>query len=223
MEKQQSGLEELVTFKKGFANLQLVAMVSFAGSLLFSLVVYFHAQSKVNEIYTLAVNSITDKQWVVKEDGTALQLERVGKTESSQKAEFNHHLKMVYNSFYVFDPYINFDEKLSKGLDLVSKEIGTKIIDNHDANDLANLIKGQSLHLYIEIDSVKIEINEGKAIGTAFAKQKIIKKKGRGSRNLWVDFEMETINERTPANPHGLVVTKWTIINNDKINVINSK
>jgi len=215
-------ISELVSYKKSHSSLRVLALTSIVSSALIVLLVFLQYTSALATEQRVYANSLSANQWVLDPNtGAVYNMSQSAITEESKIVEYEHHVTMVYKSFYEFDPFENFQEKLGKGLELVDQKIGVKIISAHDKVDLENRIKSEGMHIYADIDSILLDINPTKISGIAFGKQKIIKGKGKGLRHLDYEFEMIPLEGRTANNPHGVVITKWILRNNEPLEVKN--
>lgn len=218
-------IPEIVTYKKANRALQLIALASIVGSVLLVFIIYVYSSSQKSNLSNKYVYELTNNQWVIDQStGLAMNLERSAISEDTKRIEYRHHVKMVYKSFYEFDPFENIDEKLNNGLYLVDKNVGQDLLDAHDATNLTNKIKISSMFLYVTVDSIPdnlMRTENGIITGVAYARQTIKRRRGKGTRYLDIEFQIKPEGNRSDKNPHGLTITKWKILNNKKVTIEN--
>jgi hypothetical protein len=170
---------------------------------------------------------LSSNQWAIEPTtGSAIQITRESVTEEDKIIEVKHHIKMVYNHFFEFDPYEDIDKKLNDGLYLVAKNVGEELITLHDKKDVTNKVRLHNMFVYAKVDSIPkstLIIEGNKIQGIAYGRQRIKKQRGEGERYLDFQFEIEQLDSRTPKNPHGMTITKWTLLNNKPIEIVNKQ
>ena len=215
-------ITELTSYKQHTTSLKMITLSTIVIAFITVIGLFIYFQSQISQLYTGLYHEMTTNQWILNpKTGAVYNVNQEAVSSTSKEIEYKHHVEMVYKSFYEFTPYDNFMDKLNKGLYLVSGEVGDKIIKTHDNSDIENKIKSEDMHLIIEIDSILIDSNLDKISGIAFAKQQIIKKRGKGLRHLDIEFTLEPLSGRSETNPHGVVITSWRVINNEVVKVSN--
>ena len=215
-------IQELTNLNKTVKGYKNFAIVTVAASFLVVLIVWLSSSQAQSKLYAKYLDTVGNERWVLAEDGAVLKMSRKRYDHDTKKLEAKNHIAMILSAFYEFDPYVNFNSKLDKGLYLVNQNIGEKIVRFHEETDLRNKIQIEGMHLYIAVDSIIMEFNKNKLEGIAYAKQTIKKPKGVGVRHLDIDFEIEVLNQRTEKNPHGMVANRWNVINNSPLKIRNT-
>lgn len=216
-------ITKLTSLEEGQSFLQRVAIIVIISAFTAVLGMFYIYSSNLKSYASSYVEHMSTNQWVInQENGNAFRMNLEPITTDGRNAEYRSLLMNVYHSFYAFTPLDDFESKINNGLFLVTKEIGDRIVNLHDKNELEVRLKSEDMSVYIHFDSIDFNQN------IAYARQRIEKPKGKGMRNLWFEFEIEDIYiegtkviKRTNRNSTGAIITKWRLINNNKINYTN--
>lgn len=216
-------ITKLTSLEEGQSFMQKVAITAIICAFAAVLGMFYLYSRNLKAYASGYVEHMTNNQWVIDQsNGHAFKMNLEPITSDGRKAEYGSLLVNVYHSFYAFTPLDDFEHKINKGLFLVSKEIGDRIVDLHDKNELEVRLKSEDMSVYIHFDSIDYKRN------IVYARQRIEKPKGNGMRNLWFEFEIQDIHiegtkviKRTNRNSTGAIITKWKLINNNKIKYTN--
>lgn len=216
-------IKELNNLSKSYGFLRNLTLITLAGCLLSIIVIVSIYSSGKQELYNRFQEAISNERWILDQEGNVLSMSRKEQTNETKKLEAKNHIAMMYNFFYEFDPYENFEEKLNKGLGLANSDVGDKIVAVHDAQGTKNIVRMQEMHLYAILDSLIMEVTPNGIEGISYGRQRLRKKNGEGLRHMDFEFHISILDSRTAENPHGMVVDKWNLINAQPINIKNKR
>jgi len=130
--------------------------------------------------------------------------------------ELRDHIKTFHHYFFTLDP----DDKVIKsntGMALnLADESAKKMADNLREQGYYNNIISANISQEIEVDSIKLDIDQYPVYFRCYATQKLIRSSSTTERKLITQGYVRNVS-RSDNNPHGFLVQRWeTIENSDK-------
>jgi conjugative transposon TraK protein len=134
--------------------------------------------------------------------------------------EARDHVRMFHTYFFSLDP----DEKviqanISKALYLADGSAKIQYDNLKENSYYSNLIAG-NISQQIEVDSVSVDVSRYPFYFRCYSKQKIIRPTTIVTRNLITDGFLRNVT-RSDNNPHGLLIERWSTIENKDLKVEN--
>jgi conjugative transposon TraK protein len=134
--------------------------------------------------------------------------------------EARDHVKMFHYYFFTLDP----DDKviqtnITKALYLADGTAKKQYDNLKETGYYSSLISG-NISQEINIDSVKIDINQYPYYFTCKAAQKIIRPTSIITRSLFTEGYLRNVS-RSDNNPHGFLIEKWKTLENRDIKTEN--
>lgn len=130
--------------------------------------------------------------------------------------EIRDHIATFHRYFFTLDP----DEKaiaagVGKALYLADNS-AKKAYDNlREAGYYNNLISA-NISQAIEVDSIRLNLDQSPYTFTCFATQKLIRTSSTVLRKLVTQGQIRIMQSQTDNNPHGFLIQKWeTLLNAD--------
>lgn len=134
--------------------------------------------------------------------------------------EARDHISSFHKLFFTLDP----DDKtiqtnITKALYL-SDNSAEKVYSNlKEQGYYSNIIAG-NISQEISIDSISVDINQYPYYFRFFGKEKLIRTTSIVTRNLITEGYLRNI-ERSDNNPHGFLIERWSILQNNDLNTQN--
>lgn len=130
--------------------------------------------------------------------------------------EGRDHVKMFHHYFFTLHP----DDKviqsnIQKALYLADRSAQKQHENLRENSYYANIISG-NVSQEINIDSIRIDINQYPFYFRCTAKQKIIRTTSIVTRNLITEGYLRNVS-RSDNNPHGFLIERWNILENKDI------
>jgi len=141
-------------------------------------------------------------------------------TKDNIPVEARDHISSFHKLFFTLDP----DEKtiqtnITKALYL-SDNSAEKVYNNlKEQGYYSNIIAG-NISQEISIDSISVDINQYPYYFRFFGKEKLIRTTSIVTRNLITEGYLRNI-ERSDNNPHGFLIERWSILQNNDLNTQN--
>lgn len=139
--------------------------------------------------------------------------------KSNLQVELRDHIKTFHQHFFNLSP----DDKaiqatVSKALYLAD-ESAKKEFDNLKESGYFNNLISANISQEIEVDSIKLDINQSPYLFTCYATQKLIRASSTVFRKLVTQGTVRDLKTQTDNNPHGFLIQKWeTLVNTDMAN-----
>lgn len=136
--------------------------------------------------------------------------------KSNLEVELRDHIKTFHQNFFTLSP----DDKaiqanISKALYL-GDESAKKQHDNLKESGYYNNLISANISQEINIDSIRLNINNYPYTFTCYATEKLIRASSTVMRKLVTQGEIRDLKAQTDNNPHGFLIQKWeTLINAD--------
>lgn len=155
------------------------------------------------------------KKIYVLADGKALEAMASDRKENIP-VEARDHIKMFHHYFFTLDP----DDKviqgnITKALYLADQSAKRQYQDLKESGYYSNIIAG-NISQTITIDSVGVQTDNYPFYFRCRATQKIIRSTSISYRNLVTEGYLRNVS-RSDNNPHGFLIEKWRIIENNDI------
>jgi conjugative transposon TraK protein len=130
--------------------------------------------------------------------------------------EGRDHVKMFHHYFFTLHPDDKVIQSNIQNALYLADGSAQKQHDNLRENSYyANIISG-NVSQEINIDSIRIDINEYPFYFRCTAKQKIIRTTSIVTRNLITEGYLRNVS-RSDNNPHGFLIERWNILENKDI------
>lgn len=136
--------------------------------------------------------------------------------------EIRDHVKVLHELFFTLDPDNAFiQERIGKAMYLGDASI-KRVYDNlSEQGYYANIISG-NISQVIKVDSINIDLKNTPYRFKCFATQKLTRTTSTVTRNLITTGSIRDVS-RSDNNPHGFLVGKWKIIENNDLKIQNHK
>jgi len=133
--------------------------------------------------------------------------------------EARDHIKTFHQYFFTLDP----DEKviranISKALYLADRSAKDQY-DNLKSNSYYSNIIAGNISQSVETDSIVVDINQYPFYFRYYGKEKIIRPVSIVTRSLITEGYLRNV-ERSDNNPHGFLVERWKILENEDIKTV---
>lgn len=209
--KQTSFITNMNNIETGFKKLKLFLILFFASSTVVTVYAiyssYAYAQKQNEKIYVLDQG----KSLVL-----ALQSDRV----ANKAIEAKDHINRFHELFFTLSPSANaIKYNIGKALQLANKNVYTYYKDLQESGYL-NRIISSSISQNIEIDSISLDMNVYPYKAVTYARQYILRESVITEKNLVTRCDLVDIS-RSDDNPHGLMIEKFEVVNNDQIRQLN--
>ena len=202
----KQSIENLISYKKGFATVRTLGIVVIIGSLLFCSLVYLDSSSKLsnskNEIFLI------DKDGGI---GTA------SKTEMSKEVrafEYTDHIVIATTLINQYD-----EGTLDDNLERASYFFGDcfeDIVSLFESKDIKQKLQQNNVYTTVKIEADSVVLNlESTPISGVVRYTQVYKKPGVLNSNKVfneVEFELEEFS-RSSKNSHGVKITSWQLVN----------
>ena len=134
--------------------------------------------------------------------------------------EARDHVRMFHYNFFTLDP----DEKviqsnITKALYMADASAKRQYDNLKENRYYSNVISGNISQL-VEIDSIRIGIDQYPFYFRCYARQKLIRTTSIVTRSLVTEGYLRNVS-RSDHNPHGFLIEKWNTIENKDIKTEN--
>ena len=167
---------------------------------------YESSDNYKNHIYILA-------------NGKALEAYAAGRKDNIP-VEIRDHVKVFHQYFFTLGPD---DKQIQAGITkalYMADESAKQAYDNlKEAGYYNNLVSG-NISQTIEVDSVQVDINQYPFYFKCFATEKLERSTSIITRSLITQGYLRNV-PRSDNNPHGFLIEKWEILNNQDLNTVN--
>ncbi|SRR5258708_9563327 len=172
----------------------------------------------VNIQYQRRLTDIQSKVYILAA-GKALEAFASDRKED-MPVEARDHIAVFHEDFFTLSP----DEKkitknVTKALYL-SDESAKRMYENLKEKGYYADVISSNINQEITIDSIRLETNSIPFFFRCYAKQKIIRSTSKVTRSLITEGYLRNIS-RSDNNPHGFLIERWNIIENNDIKVEN--
>lgn len=136
--------------------------------------------------------------------------------KSNLGVELRDHIKTFHQYFFSLNP----DDKaiqatIGRALYLAD-ESAKKEYDNLRESGYYNNLISANISQEIEVDSIRLDINQNPYLFTCFATQKLVRSSSTVFRKLVTQGTVRDLKVQTDNNPHGFLIQKWeTLVNTD--------
>lgn len=134
--------------------------------------------------------------------------------KSNLPVELRDHIKTFHQYFFNLSP----DDKairrtITKALYLAD-ESAKKQFDNLKESGYINNLISANISKDIEVDSIRLNINQYPYLFTCFATEKLVRSSSTVYRRLITQGVVDELKEKTDDNPHGFLIRGWEILEN---------
>lgn len=134
--------------------------------------------------------------------------------------EIRDHVKVFHQDFFTLDP----DDKqiqatITRALYLADASAKKAYDDLKEAGYYNNIVSG-NISQTVNVDSVQVDINQYPFYFKCFATEKLVRSTSTVSRSLVTQGYLRNVS-RSDNNPHGFLIEKWEIINNQDVTTNN--
>lgn len=159
------------------------------------------------------IESMRNKVYVLK-DGHALELAISRNANENKPAEVKSHIETFHKYFFKLDPDpVDINTSIKRGLYLID-ESGVQLhAARQEQNYYHSIVEG-SISTRVYIDSIKTNMSSVPYVCKIYAREKIIRKTKVVFKNLISQCQVRNV-KRTTGNPHGLLIERFKIINNN--------
>ncbi|SDL67650.1 Bacteroides conjugative transposon TraK protein [Pedobacter sp. ok626] len=136
--------------------------------------------------------------------------------KSNLGVELRDHIKTFHQYFFNLNP----DDKairatVTKALYLADQS-AKKEYDNLRESGYYNNLISANISQEIEVDSIKLDLNQLPYVFTCYATQKLVRSSSTVMRKLVTQGTVRELKEQTDNNPHGFLIQRWeTLVNTD--------
>jgi conjugative transposon TraK protein len=167
---------------------------------------YQSSDNYKNHIYILA-------------NGKALEAYAADRKDNIQ-VEIRDHVKMFHHYFFTLDP----DDKeiqasITKALYMADKSAKVTYDNLKEQGYYNNLVSG-NISQTIEVDSVQVDINQYPFYFKCYATERLERSTSTITRNLVTQGYLRNVS-RSDNNPHGFLIEKWEILQNNDLSTLN--
>lgn len=131
--------------------------------------------------------------------------------------EIRDHVKVFHQDFFTLDP----DDKqiqatITRALYLADASAKKVYDDLKEAGYYNNIVSG-NISQTVNVDSVQVDINQYPFYFKCFATEKLERSTSMVTRSLVTQGYLRNV-PRSDNNPHGFLIEKWEILNNQDLN-----
>lgn len=205
-----SMFQQLKNIDTAFKHIRLFSLVLIVGctfTVCFTLYKSFHLVTESQErIYILS-------------NGKALEAWSEERKDNIP-VEARDHVRMFHYNFFTLDP----DEKviqsnITKALYLADASAKRQYDNLKENRYYSNVISG-NISQTVEIDSIRIDINQYPFQFKCYARQRLIRTTSIVTRSLITEGYLRNVS-RSDHNPHGFLIEKWNTLENKDIKTEN--
>lgn len=134
--------------------------------------------------------------------------------KSNLPVELRDHIKTFHQHFFNLSP----DDKairrtITQALYLAD-ESAKKQFDNLKESGYINNLISANISKEIQVDSIRLNINEYPYLFTCFATEKLVRSSSTVYRRLITQGVVDELKAKTDDNPHGFLIRSWEILEN---------
>ena len=137
-------------------------------------------------------------------------------TKTNTPVEARDHVKVFHEDFFNLSP----DDKqiqatITKALYLADGSAKTQYDNLKESGFYANLIAG-NISQALQVDSIQLDVNQYPYYFKCFGTEKLVRTSGTVNRSLVTQGYLRNVS-RSDYNPHGFLIERWEIINNNDL------
>ena len=198
-------MEPLNNLNNAFNTMRLVCLITVLAAFAFA--------GYTNYSSDILIEKSREKVYVLK-DGAALELMLSRNANENRRAEVNNHITMFHQLFYNIDPDpLDIKESINKALYLID-DTGRKLNDARKENLYYHKMVEGNISSRVKIDSIIPNMSKAPYVCMVYGRQKIIRKTRILFKKLIAECQLRNI-KRTSNNPHGLIIERYRVINNN--------
>lgn len=134
--------------------------------------------------------------------------------KTNTPVEARDHVKVFHEDFFNLSP----DDKqiqatVTKALYMADGSAKTQYDNLKESGFYANLIAG-NISQVLQVDSIQLDVNRYPYYFKCFATEKLVRTSGTVNRSLVTQGYLRNVS-RSDNNPHGFLIQRWEIINNN--------
>ncbi len=201
-------LQSLTKLETNNKILRFVLIGVIASSLLVNIIIFFKANSTINEIR---------KSVYVTLRGQSMEMMVSENYKKNKPAEIKNHIRMFHDLFFnlTADPKMIEENVVKRSLYLGDKSIRELHKLREEQKFYSNLIAADA-YQEIKLDSINLDINNYPYNAQIFGSITLVRSSVVEVRRLVATCTIEELPNRSENNPHGLMITNYEA-NNDKI------
>jgi conjugative transposon TraK protein len=202
--------QQLRNIDTAFKHIRLFSLVLIAGCVFAVCFTLYKSFQLINE---------SQERIYILSNGKALEAWSAERKDNIP-VEARDHVRTFHHHFFTLDP----DDKviqanITKALYLADAS-AKKQYDNLKENRYySNVISG-NISQEIDIDSIRIDINQYPFYFRCFARQRLIRTTSIVTRSLVTEGYLRNVS-RSDNNPHGFLIEKWSTLENQDIKTEN--
>ncbi|WP_344672848.1 conjugative transposon protein TraK [Sphingobacterium kyonggiense] len=134
--------------------------------------------------------------------------------KSNLPVQLRDHIKTFHQYFFTLSPDDRaIQANISKALYLAD-ESAKKQYDNLRESGYYNNLISANVSQDIEVDSVRLDIDQYPYTFTCYATQKLVRASSTATRKLVTQGQVRDLKAQTDNNPHGFLVQGWEVLSN---------
>lgn len=133
------------------------------------------------------------------------------------EVELRDHIRTFHQFFFSLSPD---DKAIKRGVSkalYLADESAKKQSDNLQESGYYNNIISANISQEIEVDSIRLDINQYPYAFTCYANQKLIRSSSTVTRKLVTQGKVRDMKSKTDNNPHGFLIQQWEILLNQDL------
>tara|TARA_B100000953_G_scaffold292755_1_gene280380 strand:+ start:499 stop:1128 length:630 start_codon:yes stop_codon:yes gene_type:complete len=186
---------------------RMISIVVVVFSFLFSASVYFYSMNMIK--------SEREKVYVL-DNGASLKLALKSNMKENRPAEIRNHVTTFQRLFFTLDPDPKqIKENISSAMFLIDNS-GLKYEEiRQDKRYYEDIVAG-NISTDIQVDSIKVDVSVYPYVCYWYGKERRIRPSKVVINNLFTRCQLRDVS-RTDNNPHGLIMERYTVLNNKTI------
>ncbi|NLR78024.1 conjugative transposon protein TraK [Chitinophaga eiseniae] len=203
-------LEQLKNIDSAFKHIRLFSIVLVLSAVLLGGFAIYRC--------TVYAEAVGKRIFVITNSGKALEAIAASRRDNMQ-VECRDHVKVFHELFFSLLPDDKaIENQISKALYLADKSAKVQY-DNLKESGYYKQVVGGNISQELTMDSISVSTVEQPFHFTFYGKQKIIRPTSTVLRDLITTGELRVLQDRTDANPHGLLIEKWEIVRNNDLQI----
>lgn len=186
---------------------RLVTIITVICSFVFCGIVYFHSMNLIQKE--------REKVYVL-DNGASLKLALKSNMKENRPAEIRNHVTTFHRLFFTLDPDPKqIKENISTSMFLIDNS-GLKYEEiRQDKRYYEDIVAG-NISTDIQVDSIKVDVSVYPYVCYWYGKERRIRPSKVEINKLWSRCQLRNVS-RTDNNPHGLIMERYSVLNNEKI------
>ncbi|QGY47717.1 conjugative transposon protein TraK [Maribellus comscasis] len=175
-------------------------------------------------IFTLSVRMVEDSRQkiYVLDNGKSLLVALREDISENRDAEARDHVKRFHELFFTLEPDKEYIENNIREALYLADRSAMDQYRSFKENNVYNQVIASDISMTISTDSIHLDFSSYPYSFTYYGKQKIVRTSNITLRNLETTGHLRNIS-RTDNNPHGFLMERWRIVDNNDIETIRRK